>query len=77
MPKSGTEMLLLLHGFPLTLFFPGPKNSVKGGVPVQPKLKGNLTSKCLFGIFNSPKKIMKKWDFTPMVPQVELFPFVF
>ena len=22
------------HGFPLTQFFPGPKNCIKGGVPV-------------------------------------------
>ena len=26
--------------------------------------KGQLISKCLFGIFNSPKKRMKKFDFT-------------
>ena len=35
--------------------------------------KGQLISKCLFGIFNSPKKRTKKFDFTTtMVPQVEL-----
>ena len=34
-------------------------------------------SKCFFGIFNSPKKKMKKNDFTTMVPQVELFSFIF
>ena len=39
--------------------------------------KGQLISKCLFGIFNSPKKRTKKFDFTTMVPQVELFSFVF
>ena len=33
--------------------------------------KGQLILKCLFGIFNSPKKRMKKFDFTTMVPQVE------
>ena len=39
--------------------------------------KDQLISKCLFGIFNSPKKRTKKFDFTTMVPQVELFSFVF
>ena len=39
--------------------------------------KGPLISKCLFGIFNSPKKRTKKFDFTTIVPQVELFSFVF
>jgi hypothetical protein len=39
--------------------------------------KGQLISKCLFGIINSPKKRTKKLDFTTMVPQVELFSFVF
>ena len=39
--------------------------------------KDQLISKCLFGIFNSPKKQTKKFDFTTMVPQVELFSFVF
>ena len=40
-------------------------------------IKGQLTSKCLFGIFNSPKKRTKKFDFTTKVPQVKLFSFVF
>ena len=31
----------------------------------------------VFSIFNSPKKRKKKFDFTTMVPQVELFSFVF
>ena len=39
--------------------------------------KGLLISKSLFGIFNSPKKRLKKFDFTTMVPQVKLFSFVF
>ena len=39
--------------------------------------KGQLISKCLFGIFNSRKKQTKKFDFTTMVPQVELFWLVF
>ena len=39
--------------------------------------KGQLISKCLLVIFNSPKKRTKKFDFTTMVPQVELFLFVF
>ena len=38
-------------------------------------LKGQLISKCLLGIFNSPQKRTKKFDFTTMVPQVELFLF--
>ena len=40
-------------------------------------LKGQLISKCLFCILNSPKKQTKKFDFTTMVPQVELFSFTF
>jgi hypothetical protein len=39
--------------------------------------KGQLISKCLFGIFNSPKKRMKEFDFTTMVPQIKLFSFLF
>ena len=39
--------------------------------------KGQLISKCLFGILNSPKKRTKKFKITTVVPQVELFPFVF
>ena len=39
--------------------------------------KGQLISKCLFGIFNFPKKRTKKFDFTTVVPQVELSSFVF
>ena len=39
--------------------------------------KGQLISKCLFGIFNSSKKGTKKFDLTTMVPQVEFFSFVF
>ena len=41
--------------------------------------KGQLISKCLFGIFNSSQKQMKEFDLavTTMVPQVELFLFVF
>ena len=39
--------------------------------------KGQLISKYLFGIFNSPKKRMKKFNFTTMIPQVDLFSFVF
>ena len=40
-------------------------------------VKGQLISKYLFGIFYSPKKRTKKFDFTTMVPQVELISFVF
>ena len=39
--------------------------------------KGQLILKCLFVIFNSPIKRTKKFDFTTMVPQVELFSFIF
>ena len=35
--------------------------------------KGQLISKCLFGIFNSPKKQTEKFDFSTMVPQVDCF----
>ena len=37
-------------------------------------VKGQLISKCFFGIFNSPKKRTKKFDFTSMEvePQFEL-----
>ena len=31
--------------------------------------KGQLISKCLFGVFNSPKKRTKNFDFTTMVPK--------
>jgi hypothetical protein len=39
--------------------------------------KGQLILKCLFDFFNSPEKWTKKFDFTTMVPQVELFSFIF
>ena len=39
--------------------------------------EGHLISKGLFGILNSPTKRTKKFDFATMVPQVELFSFVF
>ena len=39
--------------------------------------KGQLISKCIFGILNSPKKWTKKLNFTTMVPQVKLFLFFF
>ena len=39
--------------------------------------KGQLILKCFFDIFNSPKKRTKKFNFTAMVHQVELFLFVF
>ena len=38
---------------------------------------GQLISKCLFVILNSPEKRTKKFDSTTMVPQVEFFSFVF
>ena len=39
--------------------------------------KGQLISKGLFGILNSSKKRMKKFNSTTMIPQVDLFSFVF
>ena len=39
--------------------------------------KGHLISKCLFGVFNFSKKQTKKFDFTTIVSQVELFSFIF
>ena len=39
--------------------------------------KGQLISKRLFGIFNSSKKGTKDLDFTTILPQVELFSFIF
>ena len=35
--------------------------------------KGQLISKCIFGVFNSPEKRTKKFNFTTMLPEVELF----
>ena len=35
--------------------------------------KGQSISKCLFGIFNTPKKWTKKFYFSTMVSQVEFF----
>ena len=45
--------------------------------PPPPLAKGQLISKCLFGIFNSPKKRTKKFNFTTILPQVKLFSLVF
>ena len=39
--------------------------------------KGQLISKGLSGILTSPKEQTKKFDFTKMTPQVDLFSFVF
>ena len=39
--------------------------------------KGHLISKGLFGILNSSKKWTKKFDLTNMIPQVDLFLFIF
>ena len=49
---------------------PGSKGS-------QGRAKGWSVSKGFFGILNYPKKRTIKFDFTTMVPQVELFSFVF
>ena len=39
-------------------------------------VEGQLTSKVNYGILNSSKKRMNKFDFTTMIPQVDLFSFV-
>ena len=39
--------------------------------------KGELISKCIFGVFNSSNIRTKKFDLTTMIPYVELFPFIF
>ena len=39
--------------------------------------KGQITSKANYGILNSSKKRTNKFDFTTMIPQVDLFTFVF
>ena len=39
--------------------------------------KGQLISKELFGILNSSTKRTKQFDLTTMIPQVDLFSFVF
>ena len=39
--------------------------------------KGQLILKGLFGIFNSSKKRTEKFDLTTIVPQVDLFSFIF
>ena len=39
--------------------------------------KGQFISKGLFGILNSSKKQMKEFDLTTIIPQVDLFSFVF
>ena len=41
-----TNILFLQRGFPLTRFFLGPKNRVKGGVPVIDLIQPNLFSFC-------------------------------
>ena len=44
----------------------------------KPSSKGQLISKCLFGILHKLPKIQtKKFNLPTMVPQVELFSFVF
>jgi hypothetical protein len=47
----------------------------KGGL-ISEITKGQLISKCLFGIFYSSQKQTKKFNFTTMVPQGELFSFI-
>jgi hypothetical protein len=59
-----SEIFLLLKNFILKL-------SDHKSPMVTPK--GQLILKELFGILNSPKKRMKKFNFTTMIPQVDLF----
>ena len=40
-------------------------------------LKGHIISEGLFGILKSPKKRTKEFNFTTMIPHVDLFLFVF
>ena len=40
-------------------------------------VKGQVIPKCLFGIFNSSKKQKNKINQTTILPQVELFSFIF
>ena len=40
-------------------------------------IKGQLISKGVLDILNSPKKGTKEFDFTTMIPQIDLFSFVF
>ena len=51
----------------------------RGGAEYVPAAttKGQLISKCLFGIFNSPQKTNEKFNIATMVTQVELFSFSF
>ena len=37
-----------------------------------PNVKGQLISKCLYGIFNFPKKRTKNFDFTTMVTSSQI-----
>ena len=39
--------------------------------------KGQLISKCLFGVFNSPKNKQKQFDLRHHSSKVEFFSFVF
>ena len=48
-----------------------------GGWDFLKKTKGQLILKGLFSIVNSPKTRTKQFDFSTMIPQVDLFSFVF
>ena len=41
------------------------------------RVKGQIISKANYGILNSSKKQTNKFDFTAMIPEVDLFSFVF
>ena len=44
---------------------------------IQSMAKGQIISKANYGILNSSKKRTSKFDFTTMIPQVDLFSLVF
>ena len=52
-------------------------HEIKPPLTIVGQVKGQLISKCLFGIYNSSKKQTKQFDLTTMIPQVKLFSFIF
>ena len=60
-PRLWSLMLFKKNGTPITL---------KDSIVVS---KGQLFSKCLFGVFNFLQKTNENFNFTTMVPQVESF----
>ena len=68
--------LLIARFFPVFTTISWSITMISWG-PLSYQTKGQVISKSIFVIFNSPKKQPKKFDFTTMAPQVELFSFVF